>query len=310
MTRVEMAGSLIALMTVALWGLTFASTKILLQSFSPLEILVMRFGLGFAALCLAPSPRAPLLSIKTEALFAFGGLTGVTLYFLFENIALLYADASVVGVIVSAAPFFTAALAWLCGQGRKPGLNYMLGFALAMTGITLISGKGALTGLNLLGGGLALLAALSWAAYSVIIRGLSDLGFDTAAITRRVFFYGLLFMLPLIFLDNFHIGLNELLDPINLLNIAFLGLGASALCFASWTFALKCLGAARASAYIYLVPVITIISSAVILHEKIDALIVIGALLTIMGLIISERAPSISRGKSAQEGQSGRPRHM
>ena len=43
-------GHLIAFFTVFVWGLTFVSTKVLLDNFSPAEILFIRFLLGFIAL--------------------------------------------------------------------------------------------------------------------------------------------------------------------------------------------------------------------------------------------------------------------
>lgn len=295
MKREKIAGNLIALFTVSLWGVTFVSTRILLASFTPEEILAARFSLGYLALRLTPSQPIPFVSIKREALFAFGGLTGVTLYFLFENIALMHTYVSNVSVIVASSPFFIAVLAWLCLGSQRPGVNFCAGFILAMCGIVLVTCKGAGMEFNFLGDSLAFMATLSWALYSIIIRKLSACGYNSIAITRRVFFYGLVFMLPLVFMDNFHISLEEVLSPVNLVNLLFLGLGASAMCFATWTFALKSLGAAKASAYIYLVPVIAIIASSLILNERIGALTILGAALAILGLIISERVPAKNR---------------
>lgn len=288
MINEKFAGNAVALLTVIIWGVTFISTRILLESLSPVEILVLRFALAYLALCLAATPRIPAASLKTEAIFAFAGLTGITLYFLFENIALLYTSVSNVGIIVSTTPFFTAILAWLYLRAPRPGLCFFLGFALAISGIFLISKQGSHMELNFRGDGLALLASLSWAAYTIFVRKLSDCGYNSLSITRRVFFYGLLFMLPLIFTENFHISPSTLLTTLNVINILFLGLGASALCFATWTYALKKLGAARASAYIYLVPVITIFSAALILGDEISFFTITGTVLTIFGLLLSE----------------------
>ncbi|MBN3522688.1 DMT family transporter [Paenibacillus apiarius] len=63
--------------------------------------------------------------------------------------------------------------------------------------------------------------------------------------TRRVFFYGLLFMLPPLLLSDSHLGLERFAEPVNLLNILFLGLGASALCFVTWNWCVGVLGAIK-----------------------------------------------------------------
>lgn len=281
-------GNCVALITVSIWGFTFVSTRILLESFVPAEILFMRFMLGYIALRFAPAPAIPFASLKEEALFALAGLTGVTLYFLFENMALLYTYVSNVGVLVASAPLLTAIFACLLLKAPLPRINYYIGFLLAMLGIFLITHHGSEMRFNFLGDGLALAAALTWGIYSVIIRKLSCMGHNSLAITRRVFFYGLLFMLPLICGGEFHIPYAALMRPVNIANLLFLGLGASALCFASWTFSLKILGATRASVYIYLVPVISILSSIFILGEKPSFYTFSGAFLTILGLIVSE----------------------
>ena len=77
-------------------------------------------------------------------------------------------------------------------------------------------------------------------------------------------------------------------DRTNLLNLLFLGLGASALCFVTWNSAVRLLGAVRTSVYIYLTPVITIVASVLILHEPFTWMTGIGTVLTQAGLVLSE----------------------
>ena len=95
-------------------------------------------------------------------------------------------------------------------------------------------------------------------------------------------------MIPVLAVLPFRLGLTRLLNITNLLNILFLGLGASALCFATWNFAVKVLGSVKTSVYIYAVPVITVITSMLILKERLTAQSFAGILLTLAGLIISE----------------------
>ena len=135
---------------------------------------------------------------------------------------------------------------------------------------------------------LALLAALIWACYSVLTKKISGYGYNTILTTRRVFCYGILFMLPTLFLFDFKLELTRFANPVYLFNILFLGLGASALCFVTWNFAVKTLGAVKTSVYIYMVPVITVVTSVTILHEKITALAAAGTVLTLAGLLLSE----------------------
>lgn len=290
---------LAAFLTILIWGTTFISTKVLLRDFTPIEILFLRFVLGYAALLLMRG-RIPFHRFREERLFIGAGLCGVTLYFLLENIALQHTFASNVGVIVSVAPFFTALLScwFLKGEMLRP--RFFAGFVIALAGVILIAfnGKFALN-LNPAGDVLAVLAALVWAAYSVLMKKIGSLGEPTILCTRRVFFYGILFMVPALFLLDFSPEWNKFGKPVNWLNLVYLGLGASALCFASWNWTVKILGAVRTSVYIYLVPVVTVTFSVIILRERITPVAVAGIVLTLIGLFISESQIPLFHKKTA-----------
>ncbi|MEK3942885.1 DMT family transporter [Paenibacillus sp. FSL H3-0310] len=285
-------GHLLALLTILIWGTTFISTKILLKDFTPVEILFFRFLIGYFVLLLIYSRPIRTTSFKEELLFISAGLCGVTLYFLIENIALVYTLASNVGVIVSIAPFFTAVIAHFFLEEEKFHRQFFIGFLIALAGIILIGLNGSyLLPLNPIGDLLALLAPVVWAIYSVLMRKISLLKAHTIGATRRVFFYGLLFMLPTLFLFDFQLGLSRFKEISNVAHLLFLGLGASALCFLTWNKAVGILGAVKTSVYIYIVPVITVAASALVLNEKITWAILTGTFLTLTGSYISERKP-------------------
>lgn len=292
MNEHTMRGHLASLFTALVWGTTFISTKVLLKDFQPIEILFFRFLMGLAALWITNPRRLKNTNLRQELVFAGAGLSGVCLYYLLENIALTYTMASNVGVIISVAPIFTAILSRLfLKQEDKLGLNFFAGFVVAVAGIALISFNGSSLQLNPLGDILALLAALLWACYSILTRKISDYGYPTILTTRRIFVYGVLFMVPALFLFDFRLDLRRFASPVYLFNILFLGLGASALCFVTWNFAVRVLGAVKISVYIYLVPVITVAASVLVLHEPFTWATAAGTGLTLAGLILSERKP-------------------
>ena len=285
----QIVGHLVALATIIVWGVTFISTKMLLEDFTPVEILLLRFLLGWLALLLVCPHRLIVGGRRDELLFALAGLSGVSLYFLMENVALTLTFASNVGVIVAVAPFFTALLAWRFLDGARPGGLFCVGFVVAITGIACISLAGSELSLNPAGDLLALLAALSWAVYSIVVRMLAARGYGSLPATRRIFFYGLVCMLPFLPFTGIHFRPEALLRPVNWANLLFLGLCASALCFVTWTFCVRRLGAVKASLYIYLVPVVTVLASITVLDERVTWLSGAGMGLTLAGLLISER---------------------
>lgn len=284
-------GHLAALFTAIVWGTTFISTKVLLVQLTPVTILFLRFMLGFLALAIVGGKLLKLKKRRHEWYFIGAGLCGVTLYFLFENIALTYTFASNVGIIVSVSPFFVAVLNRLLFKSGRLHPLFFAGFAAAMAGILFITFGSGNTGLavNPLGDGLALLAAVVWAVYSLLTKKIGALGYPSVKATRRIFFWGILFMLPVLYPLGFSVPIDALLTPCVFGNLLYLGLGASALCFASWNFALRTLGAVKTSVYIYLVPVITVAASALILDEPFTLVTAAGALLTLAGLALSQK---------------------
>ena len=284
-------GHILAIFTLIIWGTTYTSTKILLSSFLPVEILTFRFIIGFLLLMLLYPRPFKWTSLKEERLFALAGFTGVCLYYLIENISLTYTYASNVGVIVAVAPFFTALLSQLFFKTEKKlQPKFVLGLVVDMLGICIISFNGVSLKLNPFGDFLALLAALTWALYSILTKKASALPYPIFQITRRIFLYGILFMLPVFFLSGGNFNPTLIFSTLNLSNLLFLGLCASGICFVTWNYAVKVLGAVKTSVYIYLTPVVTVATSVIILHEKMTLISVIGITLTLMGLLLSEKS--------------------
>lgn len=283
-------GHIAALFTVIVWGTTFISTKILLLDFTPLEILFFRFILGFLVLCLARPKRLKTKGLEEEKYFIAAGLCGITLYFLLENVALLYTYASNVCLILAFVPFMTAlATKYLFGEDSlNPG--FFVGFICALFGVALIIFNGSvILKLNPIGDILAFLAGVVWALYSVLLRKISTFHYNTVLCTRNIFGYGLILMLPALLFMDFQWGFYRLDDHANLFNLLYLGIGASAICFGTWSWSVNVLGPVKTSMYIYISPIVTIITSALILGEKITWLACVGTFFILLGLIISGR---------------------
>ena len=289
MENKRLLGHIAAIFTIIVWGTTFISTKVLLTGFRPVEILFVRLLLGLVALFIVYPHPLKGVTLKQELTFAAAGLTGITMYYLMENIALNLTMASNVGVIVSVSPFFTVILAsiFLKEEGKMK-LNFFLGFVVAMLGIALISFNGAKLQLNPIGDFLCLGCAFVWGCYSILSKKIGEYGYSVIQTTRKIFIYGIIFMIPTLFFFDCKPDFKTLMEPKYLLNYLYLGLCASATCFVSWNYAVKALGAVKTSIYIYLIPVITIVASALFLKEPITWMSAAGTILAILGLVLSE----------------------
>lgn len=294
----RMIAHLLGLLIALMWGTTFVSTKVLLMDFDAITIMLYRFIIGYILLVIfKPKPMA-FMGIATEIWCFLAGLSGITLYFLCENSALQLSTAGNTSVIVSTAPIFTALLAFIFLKEEKPTVFFFIGFVIAIGGILLINFNASVNlHLNPVGDLMAVGAAIIWAVYSVILKKKLNIKGFTLQVTRRILFYGILSIIPCMFIFNQHFNLNALTEPKNILNLLFLGAGATAFGYYAWNHIVDVLGAVKASVYIYILPVITIIASYIFLDEDISLLMAIGAILTIVGLIISEKKSKIEKQK-------------
>lgn len=275
-------------MTVV-WGATFISTKVLLEYLSPLQILFSRFLLGYIALwCLYPH-RSPKYGRKAQLLFALAGFLGTFLYFLMENVALQHTTASNVGVLVSLAPLFTAAVSKLENPKLTLSLQFFVGAVLSFVGVLLIVfGDNMSLVINPLGDTLALGAAFVWALYSIVLNKLSVYKAPILVSTRTIFGYGLIFIVAgVLYADDFP-GSEILLKTEVWSNLIFLGFIACAARYSMWTMAVETIGPDRTALYLYLVPVICLVCSYLILGENLTAWSAAGTFLVLFGLILSQ----------------------
>ena len=320
----------LAIVIVAIWGLTFISTKVLLMAgLSPEEIFLVRFSIAYFGMwlfCLwgrgsdasgaggslatrgdvpadgsctgvsltdSQSGHSPARlfcnSLKDELLLVLAGVMGGSLYFWSENTALQYTMASNVSFIVCTTPLVTAILN-AAVRREKIGRLTLLGGCLSLVGIAMIAFSGG-EGFHLsfLGDALAMLASLTWAIYTVVTNGLLK-KYPSALISRKVFFYGMLTIVPVLLVKGWTFPAGRFLEPKVLLNALFLGVVASLACYALWNSVIKRLGTVGSSNYIYLNPLFTLIGATLLLGERLTPVAIAGCLITLIGVWTASRS--------------------
>lgn len=279
----------IALLTVVIWGTTFVSTKVLINmGLSPVEILVYRFILAYFCMLTVSHKKLWANSLKDEFLLLLSGICGGSLYFITENTALGITLASNVSLIICTAPIITTVLSGIFF--KEPLQKRVLyGSLVALAGVFLVVFNGSvLLEINPLGDFLTLVAAVSWAFYCIILKRLSG-HYPTLFITRKVFFYGIFSLLGYFLFVPLELNVDLLKLPVVYLNLLFLGCIASMLCYLMWNTAVRILGASKTVSYIYVVPLVTLLTSAVFLSETLTIISLLGALCIITGVYIAEK---------------------
>ena len=302
-----LSGLLIAIPTILVWGVTFVNTRaLLLAGFSSLEILVVRFVMAYAALWAMCPRRLRGVPARDEAVFALAGLSGATLYQFVENLAIHWTNASNVSIIVSVCPMLTALASQVFLGEKALSWRFAVGFVIAMAGVAMVSLDGVRSFSFRPAGDLcALGASASWAVYSVLVTRINARGYPPLAAIRRVFFWALATMAPLVGFGllwperavEVSCGIDlgaaanaaRFASVSNWLHLGFLGILASAACFAAWNAACERLGTVRATVGIYMIPAVTVLFAWLLLGERLTAVGAAGAVLTLAGVVLSGR---------------------
>jgi drug/metabolite transporter (DMT)-like permease len=279
-----------ALAAVLVWGITFVSTRVLLDhGLTPAEIMLYRFLVAYLLVLLLTARRPPFTTARDEIVFLALGVTGGSFYFIAENIALERTLVSNVAVLVCTAPLFTAILSRLFLRGERARRVPWRGSAIALAGVVLVVFNGRFVlELEAAGDLLSLAAAISWGFYMILLRDVTP-RHGTLFVTRKIFFYGLVTLLPAFYFMPLRPDIPLLLSPTVLWNLLFLGVLASFACYIIWNRASQRLGAVRASNYIYLNPIVTLVTSAIVLSERVTPLAIAGTLLVLAGVYLTEK---------------------
>jgi len=294
---------LLALLVVAIWGVTFVSTKVLIGAgLLPSQIFFIRFVLAYTGiwfLCLSAKENKRLFcdNAVDELLMLFLGISGGSFYFLTENSALACTQACNVSFIVCSAPLITTLLTLIARKvlrGRlaegleqvEVSLPLVLGTMLALTGMALLIFEGVHFSFSLKGDLLSLGAAVCWACYSIFMSQMT-LKYGALMATRKVFFYGLVTILP--FLFNHSFDFSVLLRPEVYLNLLFLGLIASLACFVLWNLVMSRIGNVTSTNYVYLNPFFTLVSASLLLGERMTPMAAVGSVTIFAGVFLAGR---------------------
>ena len=298
---------LLALVIVAVWGITFVSTKTLINAgMHPTAIFFIRFVMAYAGIWVYSLLEKKPVKIwsdsrKDEWIFVFLGITGGSIYFLAENTSLAYTQASNVSFLVCTAPLFTALLTLAYKRffrGRfadgmediRVGFPLIFGTLLALVGMAMVVFDGTRLQVSPKGDLLALGAALCWALYSLFMSPLTQ-KYGAVFATRKVFFYGLVTILPFLGSTGDSFSPAVLSRPVVYGNLLFLGLIASLGCFIAWNKVMVKLGNVTSTNYVYLNPIFTLITAMVLLGERMTLVSGLGCAAILAGVVLSGLKP-------------------
>lgn len=280
----------IAFITVAVWGTTFVSTKVLMiHGLSPAQIFTLRFSIAYI-LMLAFSHRKLFAdSWRDELKMLILGITGGSIYFLSENEALNYTSTTNTSLIVCSCPLFTTLTDRIIHHTTRISIMQLGGSLLAFLGMVIVVLNGHfLLHLSPIGDTLAFTACFCWVAYSLLIKSVTG-RYNATFITRKVFFYGVLTIIPYYIIEPAMPSASILCQPVVIANLLFLGCLASMVCFFTWNMCIAKLGTVRATNWVYFNPITTMIFASIVLDEAITVFFLMGATCILAGMFMADR---------------------
>ena len=296
----DRAAAIVALLlVVVIWSSTFVATKLLLGEAGPGQIAFLRFVVASAILL--PIARRGLVGPAIPwGRLALLGLAGVTGYFTFQNLGLVYTSASAAGLILACLPALVAVAA-AAFLGERLNRVRALGVLASVVGVAVIvvAGEPEPTAPNpLLGNGLMLLCCLTWVAYTMLGKGTEQL--PVQVVSAGSIGFGALFLAPLALVETLGRGLPSL-SAGGWLGILYLGSAASAGAFLLWNYALRRLDASEAAVYLNIVPLLGVVLAAAMLNESVGPPEIVGAALIVGGVTLAGRARSATSARERVE---------
>jgi drug/metabolite transporter (DMT)-like permease len=286
--KTKAAASLYATMSISFWGISFVSTKAVLDTLNPYTLLVLRFAIGALFLLMLLLLKGYRLTIPLKYIphLIILGVLGVFIHQVIQAMALLTIDASSAGWMISFSPVFTVILSMIFLH-EKMTVPKALGMIIAITGVLMVtaSRNGHSFGFSVnIGYILMILSTLNWAVYSVLLKKL-HIELPSLVITYYMCVLGFCLTFPFLIRNRGWESIS-LLSNVEWAHLVFLGVFVSGIAYWYWAKALEVLDASKVSMFLYLEPVTTLIAAILLLHEKIVFISILGGVIIIMGVVI------------------------
>jgi drug/metabolite transporter (DMT)-like permease len=255
-----------SLFAVAVWSVSFVATKVAVLDGAPMACALIRFVMASAALLTVHTALGRSLAIPRDCwrLVVYGAMTGTTMTFAFENLALTYTTAGNSAMLQALSPMLTAAGAWVFLRERL-ALRQWAGMALAAAGTAALVGPGvAVTGP---GDVLMGVVMVMGAAYGLCSK---DLAGRLPALTALTWMLvvGTVGLVPFAVIEA--VVFDAWLPPRTMEGwgaLAYLGLLSSGVAYLAWQWALARLPVSTVGAFLYLMPLGTLAVGAVWIGE-------------------------------------------
>ncbi|MCM2534564.1 DMT family transporter [Neobacillus pocheonensis] len=278
-------GSIYLALASSIWGGMYVVVKIVVSVIPPLELVWIRFLVAIVALLvIGLITRQKWRIDKRHFLIIIAiGIIGNAISIVTQETGTMLSSAQMGAIITSSTPAFMVIFARLLLKERLT-LKKGLSVCLATIGVFLIVGVGHVNLSSKLGGISLLIAALTWALMSVLVKRVPS-NYSQIVVTTYSILVALIVLTPFVLPRLYAINISQLTHPTIWGGVLYLGIISTACGFLLWNRGLQMLNASSGGLFFFFQPVVGTLLGWLILGENIGVTFWIGSILILTGVL-------------------------
>ena len=279
-------GSIYLALAASIWGGMYVVVKVVVAVIPPLELVWMRYVVAILALFIIGLVKKQSWRVhKRDFLLIVGiGIIGNTISIVTQEYGTMLSSAQMGAIITSSTPAFMVIFARLILKERL-NLKKGISVCLATIGVLLIVGNGHINMSGQLGGISLLIAALTWALMSILIKRVPT-SYSPLVVTAYSILVAIISLTPFVIKGLSEIDMSQLAHPTIWGGILYLGIVSTACAFILWNRGLQLLNASSGGLFFFFQPLVGTLLGWLLLGEKIGGTFWIGAFLILSGVLM------------------------
>lgn len=295
----QILGSIFLSLAAAIWGGVYVVSKVVLEVIPPFTLLEIRFAIALLVLGSIVVANKTYIARKDLPAMMGIGLVGVTLSIGAQFLGTKFSSAHMGALITSASPAFIVLFAvWLLREKLK--LFQLLGMILATIGVIVVVGMpdASAASTSLLGNLILLVAAVTWALYTVMCKRATSL-YSSVVVTTYAALFGLIFTFPVMLWELSGTSVNWSFGWEIWAGILYVGIVSTAGAFYLWNKGFELMSAGSGAGFFFVQPIVGAFLGWLLLNEHLTVSFFIGTVLILGGVALSNlRKPSESNSNS------------
>ncbi|MDL5612813.1 DMT family transporter [Bacillus halotolerans] len=279
-------GSIYLALAASIWGGMYVVVKVVVSVIPPLELVWMRYAVAILALLIIGLVKKLSWRIhKRDLLLIIAiGIIGNTISIVTQEVGTNLSSAQMGAIITSSTPAFMVIFARLLLKERlnvKKGISV----ALATIGVFMIVGNGHIDMTNQMGGISLLIAALTWALMSVLLKRVPN-HYSPIVVTTYSILVAMIILTPFVWMNVNEVHFSQLAHPTIWGGLLYLGIVSTACAFILWNRGIQMLNASSGGLFFFFQPLVGTLLGWLLLGERIGGTFWAGSTLILVGVLL------------------------